>query len=100
VCFDVDNRVTVYDTLNKRVHEWSKRNQSMPANYAKRYNRISGIVKIAAEKYILYTNYTYVVLDLSQDVPKESDIIQNHPGKSVEERSIQADSWFETLKLS
>ena len=72
----------------------------MPSNFANRFNRISGIVQVGQNKYILYTNYTYIVLDLSKDVPKEIDIIQNHPGKSVEERSIQADSWFETLKLS
>lgn len=74
VCFDRENRVTVYDTVNKRVHEWSRRNQVMPENYSNRFNRISGIVKINEAKYILYTNYTYIVLDLAQDLPIDHQV--------------------------
>lgn len=52
-------------------------------------------------KYLLYTNYTYTYLDLDQDVPlEEIQIIQNHPGKSVKDRSLQAQSWFDNLKLT
>ncbi len=101
VCYDKENRVVVYDIINKRVHEWSKRNERMPENFTNRYNRITGIVQISQMKYILYTNYTYIVLDLNQDVPKDQvEIVQNHPGKSVEEKSITAQSWFDSLKLS
>ena len=75
VCYDIENRVTVYDTINHRVHDWSKKNQSMPNNFANRFNRMSGIVQVSQNKFILYTNYTYIVLDLSQDLPKEIDII-------------------------
>lgn len=74
VCFDRDNRVTVYDTINKKVHEWSRKNQVMPDNYSNRFNRISGIVKINEAKYILYTNYTYIVLDLTQDLPIDHQV--------------------------
>jgi hypothetical protein len=68
IAFDRENRVTVYDTTNRRIHEWSRKNQVMPDNYGNRFNRISGIVKISDTKYILYTNYTYIVLDLTQDL--------------------------------
>jgi hypothetical protein len=92
----------VLDLLNKRIHDWSKRNYAdrLPANFLNRYNRIVGITQVTPGKYILYTHYTYIVLDLSQDVPHEVEISQNHPGKNVEETSIQAKSWFDNLKLS
>ena len=42
-------------------------------------------------KYLLYTNYTYAYLDIEQDVPSEEvQIIQNHPGKSVKDKSLSA----------
>ena len=96
------NKLLVLDLLNKRIHDWSKRNSAdrLPANFLNRYNRIVGITQITPGKYILYTHYTYIVLDLTQDVPHEVEISQNHPGKNVEERSIQAKSWFDNLKLS
>lgn len=44
VSYDRENRVVVYDVINKRVHEWSKKNERMPENFTNRYNRITGIV--------------------------------------------------------
>ena len=62
-----------------------------PANFLNRFNRLVGIVQVNPSKYILYTNYTYIVLYLDQDVPAtEVAIVQNHPGKSVEEKSLTA----------
>jgi starvation-inducible outer membrane lipoprotein len=46
----------------------------MPDNYSNRFNRINGIVKITEAKYILYTNYTYIVLDLTQDLPIDHQV--------------------------
>lgn len=53
-------------------------------------------------KYLLYTNYTYAVLDLGQDILEggEVQIIPNHPGKTLKDKSLQAASWFDNLKLS
>jgi len=100
VCYDT-NHVVVFDLLNHRVHEWSKRNAVFPANFLNRFNRIVGVTQLSPKKYLLWTHYTYVTLNLALDVPrKEVAIIQNHPGKSLEERSLAARSWFESLKLS
>lgn len=101
VCYD-SNKIAVFDLLNFRMHEWSRRNlDKFPQNFLNRFNRIVGITPINATKFILYTNYTYIILDLTQDVPSdEVNIIQNHPGKSVEEKSLAAKSWFDNLKLS
>ncbi len=57
---------------------------------------------MSADKFILYTNYTYAVLDLSQDLPKSGEvtIVQDHPGRTLEEKSLVAKTWFDNLKLS
>ena len=65
VCYD-SNKVVIYDILNKRIHDWSKKNlDKIPANFLNRYNRIVGITEINSNKYILYTHYTYSILDLT-----------------------------------
>ena len=98
-CYD-SNKVVIYDLLNHRLHDWSKRNK-FPQNYLNRYNRIVGIAQLTPKKFILYSHYTYITLNLALDVPtKEVMIIQNHPGKTLEEKSLAAKSWFESLKLS
>jgi hypothetical protein len=102
VAYD-SNKIVVFDLLNHRLHDWSRRNpaSSFPSNFLNRFNRIFGITQVAPSKFLLYTHYTYILLDLDQDVPvDEVQIIQNHPGKSIEERSLSAKSWFDNLKLS
>jgi len=49
-------------------------------------------------KYVLYTNYTYIVLDLTQDVPSDIEILQDHPGKT--EKANESKTWFDNLKIS
>jgi hypothetical protein len=81
------NKILVLDLLNKRIHDWSRKNPAdkFPMNFLNRYNRIVGITQVSSTKYLLYTHYTYAVLDLTQEVPAEIEIIQNHPGKNLEE---------------
>lgn len=64
------NRIAVLDTINRRLHQWSLDNmQRLPANFLRRYNRIVGVVQLSTHKYLLWTNYTYSVLDLQLDMP-------------------------------
>ena len=51
-------------------------------------------------KYLLYTSYTYCLLDLSQALPEQVELVQNHPSRSLEGKQLQAKSWFDNLKLS
>jgi len=77
VAYD-SNKILVYDLLNHKLHDWSRRNppSNFPSNFLNRFNRIIGITSISLTKYILYTHYTYILLDLQQDVPTdEVDII-------------------------
>lgn len=41
-----------------------------------------------------------MVLDLTQSLPEEVEIVQNHSGKSIEEKNISARTWFDNLKIS
>lgn len=72
----------------------------MPANFLNRYNRMVGCVSVSDSKFVLYTNYTYCVLDLNLPVPTEVEIVQNHPGKCIEGKQFNAQGWFDNLKLS
>lgn len=102
VAYD-SNKILVFDLLNHKLHDWSRRNppSTFPPNFLNRFNRIVGLTCISPSKYLLYTHYTYILLDLLQDVPAdEVQIVQNHPGKSIGEKSLSARSWFDNLKLS
>ncbi|CDW74499.1 u3 small nucleolar rnaassociated protein [Stylonychia lemnae] len=100
VAYD-SNKVTVFDLNNKKIHSWSAANQDkFPQNYLTRFNRTVGIAQVSSSQYIIYTNYTYSVLDINKGLPEEVEIIQNHPGKSVEEKNLAAQNWFDNLKIS
>ena len=81
------NKIAVFDTINMRLHDWTKKHfDKMPENFLDRYNRIIGMTMISDSKVMLYTNYTYSVLDLNAPVPKEVDLIPNHPSKTLDGR--------------
>lgn len=95
------NKIIAYDLNNMRLHDWSLANMNkFPSNFLNRYNRIVGITQVSFNLYLIYTNYTYIVLDLSKSIPSDVEIIQNHPGKTLEDKNLGAKSWFDTLKLS
>ncbi|MFO0117555.1 MAG: hypothetical protein ACK521_08045 [bacterium] len=90
VAYD-SNKIVVFDLLNLRLHEWTKLHvDRLPSNFLNRYNRIIGCVGVSESKFVLYTNYTYCVLDLNLPVPAEVEIVQNHPGKCIEGKAFNA----------
>lgn len=109
LCSDMDkllvvydtNQIVVFDTINRKLNEWSIENMNkLPANYLRRYNRVIGVVQLSSTKFILWTNYTYAVLDLKLDLPAESQILADHPNNSLQAKHLEADGWFDTLKLT
>ena len=84
VAYD-SNKIAVFDLLNKQLHPWTVKNiKKFPRNFLNRYNRFVGAIPINESKFLLYTNYTYCVLDLDAEMPDQIDMVQNHPTKSVE----------------
>jgi hypothetical protein len=101
VAYD-NNKIQVFDGLNKCLHSWSKQSADcFPSNFLNRYNRMVGCCALSAHKFILYTHYTYTILDISQplmniDGQAQVKITQDHPGKPLDYNS----GWFECLKKS
>ena len=44
-----------------------------PAFFLRRYNRFTEAVALSATKFLLFTNYTYVTLDLTVDLAENPD---------------------------
>ena len=59
------------------------KNEDYPINYIKWYNRIFGICALGINKYILYTDYNYILLDLSLEIPKQCIIEKNKMDKYI-----------------
>ena len=65
------NKVGIFDLVNKQLHPWTVKNISkFPRNFLQRYNRFIGVCKVSESKFLLYTNYTYSVLDLNEVMPE------------------------------
>lgn len=96
VAYD-SNYIRVFDLLNKCLHPWSRTNGTrFPSNFLSRYNRLLGATSLSESKFLMYSNYTYTILDINQGLPSEALIIQDHPGKQLDMGS----SWFDCLKKS
>ncbi len=95
------NRLAIFDLLNRQVHPWTNKNlNAMPKNFLNRYNKFVGAIQLNEHKYILYTSYTFCVLDLTAMVPEAVEMVQNHPSKTSEGKQLVAETWFDNLKLS
>jgi hypothetical protein len=70
------NKILILDSINCKLHPWSLKNMHrMPVNFLKRYNRIVGITQLGLNKFALWTNYTYSVLDLEVEIPEEVQVV-------------------------
>ena len=58
------------------------------------------MVQLSNTKFIIWTNYTYAVLDLKLELPAEVQILADHPNNNLAAKHLQADGWFDTLKLT
>ena len=79
------NHILVFDLVNKQLHPWSVNNfDNLPKNWLSRYNRITGLKNLSDTKFLLFTNYSFSILDLDQPIPQESLILSNHPTKTAQ----------------
>ena len=70
------NRVAVFDLLNRQIHPWTNKNlNAMPKNFLSRYNKFAGVIQLNDDKYILYTSYTFCVLELSAMMPEAVEMV-------------------------
>jgi len=70
------NHIALFDLLNRQVHPWTTENtNSLPRNFLNRYNKFAGALQITDSKYLLYTSYTFCVLDLNSQVPNSVESV-------------------------
>lgn len=72
------NEIMFYDVTHKSLDKWSKQyGNSLPSNYLDRFNRVYDIIQINPHKYLLYTHYTFIILDTTKPLPRQSRCITN-----------------------
>lgn len=70
------NHIALFDLLNRQVHPWTIENiDSLPRNFLSRYNKFAGVAQLTDSKYLLYTSYTFCVLDLTAQVPQAVETV-------------------------
>jgi len=99
VAYDT-NKIIVFDINNKCLHPWSRLSSAnFPANFLNRYNRLIGCCALSTTKFLLYSNYTYTIMNIDQPLSNpeaQVKITQDHPGKTLDHNS----GWFDCLKKS
>ena len=86
ISIDENNYIYLIDISSKKFDEWTNqriKKEDYPLNYKKWYNKIFGICPITSEKYILYTDYNYISVDLKKELPPQSIIEKNKMDKYV-----------------
>ena len=86
ITIDENNLIYFINLNNKKFDQWTNdriKNEDYPLNYIKWYNRIFGICVISSNKYILYTDYNYISLDLNLEMPKQCIIEKNKMDKYI-----------------
>ena len=86
ITIDEDNLIYLIDLKTKKFDQWTNnriKNEDYPLNYIKWYNRIFGICVLGLNKYLLYTDYNYILLDLTLEIPKQCIIEKNKMDKYI-----------------
>jgi len=105
VAYAFNNMVVCYDVVGRYLHQWSQMNKqdAFPKAFTKRYNRIVGIVEAQEGKFIVYTHYTWFLLDLSINIPDEAIVDSGHAKHSFKKKDKALDAnatWFNCLRSS
>lgn len=92
-----DNKFFLVDIKNKKFTQWTNKNiNNFPKNYLRWYNKIMGVTCNQNEKksdsFLLYTDYNYIKIDLSKEIPQSSNI-----HREKDEKTRNAD-WNKTIK--
>ena len=86
ITIDENNLIFIIDLKTKKFDSWTNdriKNEDYPINYIKWYNKIFGICALSLNKYILYTDYNYILLDLTLEIPKQCIIEKNKMDKYI-----------------
>ena len=80
-----ENNLIYFINLNNFLYDkWTEERilkNDYPKNYLKWYNKIFGIRQLKNNIYILFTDYNYIKLDVSKEIPENSLIEKNKMDK-------------------
>ena len=80
IAVDSSNLIYIIDTQLNKFTPWTIERidkGDYPVNYLKWYNKVYGIVPLSQSTFILYTDYNYIKVDTSKQLPHES-VIEKH----------------------
>ena len=80
IAVDSNNLIYIIDTQLNKFTPWTVDRidkSDYPSNYLKWYNKVYGIVPLNQSTFILYTDYNYIKVDTSKQIPHES-VIEKH----------------------
>ena len=86
ITIDENNKIYLIDLNTKKFDQWTNdriKKEDYPLNYIKWYNRIFGICELGTDRYILYTDYNYILLDLTLEIPNQCIIEKNKMDKYI-----------------
>ena len=86
ITLDENNKIYLIDLNTKKFDQWTNdriKKEDYPLNYIKWYNRIFGICALGTDRYILYTDYNYILLDLTLEIPNQCIIEKNKMDKYI-----------------
>ena len=86
ITIDENNLIYLVDLKTKKFDEWTNeriKKEDYPINYIKWYNRIFGVCVLGLNRFILYTDYNYILLDLTYEIPNQCIIEKNKMDKYI-----------------
>ena len=86
ILIDENNYIYLIDIATKKFDNWTNKrikNEDYPLNYIKWYNKIFGICPLEPNKYILYTDYNYIIFDTQKEIPPQCIIEKNKMDKYI-----------------
>mmetsp|Transcript_1680 Transcript_1680/g.2968 ORF Transcript_1680/g.2968 Transcript_1680/m.2968 type:complete len:108 (+) Transcript_1680:992-1315(+) len=93
--------MVILDINNRCIHPWSRTNlDRLPLNFLKRYNRFIGAVGVTGEKFLIFTNYSVITLDISRNLDSDTTRKVTIKENSVSKETDASSAWFDHLKQS
>lgn len=86
IAVDSGNLVYIIDTQLNKFAPWTTERidkGDYPLNYLKWYNKVYGIVVLSESAFVLYTDYNYIKVDTTKQIPHESAVEKHRMDKYI-----------------
>ena len=86
ILIDENNYIYLINVNSKKFDDWTNnriKNEDYPLNYIKWYNKIFGICPLDPNRYIFFTDYNYILLDINKEIPPTCIIEKNKMDKYI-----------------